>query len=76
VAGVEVSTEVYLNSTGFYALNGTVETKKFLNNELGPNTGCSGSLCWMMREKMLSFKRIIKECLGPLQEMGYVGPID
>jgi len=74
VAGVEVSTEVYLNSTGFYALNGTVETKKFLNNELGPNTGCSGSLCWMMPRENALFQKGLKKCLGPLQEMGVRWP--
>jgi len=74
--GVEASCEVYINETGYYALNHTIETKKFLNNELGPNTGCSGSLCWMARRDNALFEKGLKKCVEPLQEMGYVGPID
>ena len=76
VEGVEASSEVYINSTGYYALNHTIETKKFLNGELGPNTGCSGSLCWMARRDNALFEKGLKKCVEPLQEMGYVGPID
>jgi phosphoribosylamine-glycine ligase len=76
VEGVEASTEVYINSTGYYALNHTIETKKFLNGELGPNTGCSGSLCWMSRKDNALFEKGLKKCVEPLQELGYVGPID
>ena len=76
VEGVEASTEVYINSQGYYALNHTIETKKFLNNELGPNTGCSGSLCWMAKRENELFTKGLKKCVEPLMEMGYVGPID
>ena len=76
VEGVEASSEVYINSTGYYALNHTLETKKFLNNELGPNTGCSGSLLWMAKKDNALFEKGLKKCVGPLQEMGFVGPID
>lgn len=76
VEGVEASTEVYINSTGYYALNHTIETKKFLNGELGPNTGCSGSLCWMAKRDNALFEKGLKKCVEPLQELGYVGPVD
>jgi phosphoribosylamine---glycine ligase len=76
VEGVEASSEVYINQTGYYALNHTIETKKFLNNELGPNTGCSGSLCWMPRRDNPLFEKGLKKCIEPLQELGYSGPID
>jgi phosphoribosylamine-glycine ligase len=76
VEGVEASTEVYINSTGYYALNHTIETKKFLNNDLGPNTGCSGSLIWMVKRDNPLFEKGLKKCVAPLQELGYVGPID
>jgi phosphoribosylamine---glycine ligase len=76
VAGVEASTEVYINSTGYYALNHTCETKKLLNGELGPNTGCSGSLVWMASRDNTLFEKGLKKCVEPLQELGYVGPID
>lgn len=76
IEGVEVSTEVYINSTGYHALNHTIETKKFMNDELGPNTGCSGSLCWMSRKENMLFQKGLKKCVEPLQEMGFNGPID
>jgi len=76
VEGVEASTEVYINESGYYAINHTIETKKFLNNELGPNTGCSGSLLWMANKENGLFEKGIEKCIEPLQSMGYVGPID
>lgn len=76
VEGVEVSTEVYVNPKGYYALNHTLETKKFMDGDLGPNTGCSGSLCWMAKTENLIFMKGLKKCVEPLQEMGYSGPID
>jgi phosphoribosylamine---glycine ligase len=76
VAGTEVSLEAYINETGYYALNATLETKKFLNGNLGPNTGCSGSLCWMIERENALFQKGLKKCIAPLQEMGYVGPLD
>jgi phosphoribosylamine--glycine ligase len=76
VAGPEVSLEVYINETGYYALNATLETKKLMNGDLGPNTGCSGSLCWMIEKENELFQKGLKKCIEPLQEMGYVGPLD
>ena len=76
VAGTEVSLEVYINETGYYALNATLETKKLMNGDLGPNTGCSGSLCWMMERENPLFEKGLKKCIQPLQELGYVGPLD
>jgi phosphoribosylamine--glycine ligase len=76
VAGPEVSLEVYINETGWYALNATLETKKLMNGDLGPNTGCSGSLCWMIERENVLFQKGLKKCIEPLQEMGYVGPLD
>jgi phosphoribosylamine--glycine ligase len=76
VEGIEASTEVYVNSTGYYALNGTLELKKFMNGNLGPNTGCAASLVWMYKKETPLFQKGLKKCIEPLQEMGYVGPID
>src|SRR5271170_534495 len=76
VAGAEVSTQVYLNESGYYALNHTWESKKFLNGNLGPNTGCAGAFnCLAKRENAL-FEKGLKKCLEPLQSLGYTGPID
>jgi phosphoribosylamine--glycine ligase len=75
VAGTEVSTQAYINESGYYALNHTCETKKLMNGDVGPNTGCSGSLAWLCEDDVL-FEKGLKKAIGPLQEMGYVGPID
>jgi len=76
VDGTEVSTEVYLNDTGYYALNHTLELKRLMNGDVGPNTGCSGSLCWMAPTENQIFTKGLKKALGPLRELGYRGPID
>ncbi len=76
VEGTEISLEVYINETGYYALNATLETKKLMNGDVGPNTGCSGSLCWMIENENRIFEKGLKKCIAPLQEMGYVGPLD
>lgn len=76
VLGTEISTEVYLNQKGHYALNHTLEVKRFLNGDLGPNTGCAGSLVWMTGKEDTLFQRGLKKAIEPLQEMGYVGPLD
>ena len=76
VKGTEVSTEVYINANGYYALNSTLECKKLMNSDLGPNTGCSGSLIWMSPRDNPLFEKGLKKCVEPLIDMGYVGPID
>jgi phosphoribosylamine---glycine ligase len=75
VQGTEVSTQVYINPQGYYALNHDLETKKLMNDNLGPNTGCSGALVWMCREDRV-FDQGLRKAIAPLQEMGYVGPLD
>jgi phosphoribosylamine--glycine ligase len=75
VAGTEVSTQAYINESGYFALNHTLETKKLMNGDVGPNTGCSGSLAWLAEDDVL-FAKGLKRAIGPLQELGYVGPID
>jgi len=76
VAGTEVSTQCYMNESGYYALNHTLETKKLMNGDVGPNTGCSGSLVWLANRDNVLFEKGLKKAIAPLQEMGYVGPID
>lgn len=76
VEGVEVSTQVYLNESGYHALNHTLECKRFLNGEIGPNTGCAGSLVWMAKRDNPLFEKGLRKLLQPLLELGYSGPID
>lgn len=46
IEGTEISTEAYFNGEEFFFINGTLEEKKLLNDNLGPNNGCSGNLVW------------------------------
>jgi phosphoribosylamine-glycine ligase len=47
IPGVEVSTEVWVcDGELVMPANGTIETKKFLAGDLGPNTGCQTSVVW------------------------------
>lgn len=46
VAGTEISTEAWFNGEEFYLINSTLEEKKLMNDNKGPNTGCAGNLVW------------------------------
>lgn len=74
--GVEVSVEGWFNGTDFYCLNCTLEEKKFMNDGVGPNTGCSGNLVFTLN----SGSRVFQEGLGKAREvlsaLGYRGMID
>jgi len=76
VEGVTVSTEGFCNGKGFVRpFNHTVEVKKFMNDEIGPATGCSGNIVWPCDED-----RIVKEGIGRFEEIianeGYIGQLD
>ena len=48
VEGDLVSTEIYFDGNKQVGCpNHTVEVKKFMNNDLGPSTGCSGNIVWL-----------------------------
>lgn len=74
--GCEVSTEAYFNGEEFYLINATIETKKFMNDELGPATGCSGNLVWCYSEPPKIFKEGLAKLGGFLNETGYRGMCD
>lgn len=63
--GIEISTEGWFNGTDFYCLNCTLEEKKFMNNGIGPNTGCAGNLVFSISPH----SRIFKEGLGKLKSI-------
>ena len=51
IGGPIVSTEFWVGPNGFiYPPNHTVEVKKFLNDNLGPSTGCQGNLVWVAED--------------------------
>ena len=77
VKGTEVSTEMWMNESGFYAVNFTTEAKKLMAGNVGPATGCSGNVVWMQGAGESSlFQRGLKKAFEPLREQGYVGMID
>lgn len=79
VGGTELSTEAWFNGKDFYLLNGTLEDKKFMNDNKGPNTGCSSNLVWVY-DSQEDPPRIFKDGLGKLkdylQSVNYRGMID
>lgn len=79
IEGVEMSTEAWFNGDEFMMpLNSTMEEKKFMVGDLGPNTGCAGNVVWWWDEAMsrrlhdLLFKDMVEE----LREARYMGPLD
>lgn len=51
IPGVAISTACWWNGFAFIGpFEGTIEHKKFLNDDLGPNTGCSFNIVWMYRD--------------------------
>lgn len=78
VTGTEISTEAYFNGEEFFLINATLEEKKLMNENLGPNTGCSGNLVWVYDQQNPPF--VFREGLGKMKEMlqgmNYRGMID
>lgn len=77
IIGTEVSVEGYFNGSDFYLLNCTLEEKKFMNENKGPNTGCAGNLIFNFG---LSEPKVyvegLKKMIPYLNSVGYTGMID
>jgi phosphoribosylamine---glycine ligase len=78
VQGTEISTEGWFNGEDFFLINGTLEEKKFMDKNRGPNTGCSGNLVWLYDQVNLPyiFREGLQKLKGFLQEYKYRGMID
>lgn len=76
VEGALVSSEYWVGKNGFIKpINHTIEVKKFMNDDVGPSTGCSGNIVWKGEEDSeLAF--ILSNIEESLVEEGYIGPID
>jgi phosphoribosylamine--glycine ligase len=76
VDGVEVSTEGWFNGRDFLRpFNHTFEEKRFMEGNLGPNTGCMGNVVLARESNKLT--RATVERLKPfLSKVGYRGPVD
>lgn len=79
IEGVEVSTE------GFYidgklvpnTLNSTIEQKRFMNGDLGPNTGCMSSVVRFWKNPSPKIYRLTLQKIEPfLRRFKYTGPLD
>ncbi len=76
VAGTEVSTEAWFNGHDWIALNHTIELKKFMAGDVGPNTGCSGNIVWMPERPTPIFEQGLAKIRPLLEQSGYVGMVD
>lgn len=79
VKGTEVSTEGWFNGEEFFLINGTLEEKKLMNDNKGPNTGCSGNLVWTYKSGTgtpLIFVEGLQKMKDFLQQYNYRGMID
>jgi phosphoribosylamine--glycine ligase len=76
IEGSIVSSEYWVGKNGFIEpINHTIEVKKFMNDDIGPSTGCSGNIVWQGNDDSN-----LAVALGRVEEdlvkEHYVGPID
>jgi phosphoribosylamine-glycine ligase len=76
VEGTEIGTEAFFNGEDFYLLTGTLEEKKFMNENKGPNTGCSGNLIFAMSHEAKIFREGLLKAKEMLQTSGFRGILD
>lgn len=75
VEGPIISTEFWVGPKGLIRpANHTVEIKKFLNDDLGPSTGCQGNLVWMAEDD--DVVKLLEGIEEDLVKEGFIGPID
>ena len=77
IEGKIVSSEVWFDGKHLVKhANQTVEVKKFMNDEIGPSTGCSGNSIWFTDFS----NKIVKEGVAKVKDIAlresYVGCID
>jgi len=76
IEGYEISQEIYFNGRNFYLLNWTMEDKKFMNNDLGANTGCSQDVVKFFDKNKKLFKQGLYKLIPFLRQVNYIGQID
>lgn len=75
VDGTEISTEGMFNGKVFTNFNHTIEKKRFMDGDVGPNTGCAGNVVWpCSRDKLVETLLIPLE--STLRKAKYNGPVD
>jgi phosphoribosylamine--glycine ligase len=79
IEGVELSTEAfYLNGAiQEHTLNCTIECKKFMPGDIGPNTGCMGSVVrfWKKADPKI-YRFTLRKFESFLKRFKYTGPLD
>lgn len=76
IKGTELGVEALFNGEDFFLLSGTIEEKKFMNDNKGPNTGCSGNLIFAMKGNEKIYKEGLEKAKPFLKATGFRGIID
>lgn len=76
IAGTEISVEGWFDGKEFWLLNSTLEDKKFMNDNKGPNTGCSGNLVFLIKSTDRIYREGLEKAKDILAGLGYRGMID
>jgi phosphoribosylamine--glycine ligase len=78
IKGVEISIEGWFDGEDFlYPYNITMEDKKLLNDDKGPNTGCGQNLVKQLKPAHPKLARLLMEPLIPVLKRGrFIGQID
>lgn len=77
--GIEMSTEAWFNGNNFLQpINSTMEEKRFMPGDIGPNTGCMGNVVWVWDEEISQFlyEYLFEPMEETLREARYMGPLD
>jgi len=76
IKGIEVSTEGWFNGkTWVRPFNHTMEKKRFMDGDVGPQVGCMGNIVWPTNGDRLTADGL--ELLTPLlTKVNFIGPID
>ena len=79
IEGVEISTEAFYIDGVLVkgTLNSTIELKKFMDSDIGPNTGCQGSVVrfWKKSDPKI-YKLTLAKLESFLKRFKYTGPLD
>lgn len=76
VEGTEASCMGYFNGDDFYLLTSTLEDKKFMNDNKGPNTGAAANLVFTLKQESKLYTEGLKKVIPILKEIGFKGMID
>lgn len=78
VEGIELSTNLHFHKgVPIFPSDQTMELKKFMNGDLGPNTGCMASTVWANSSRSpKTVKETFEKLYKWLRKVEYTGPLD